>query len=83
VAYQCIDGWVISDSNSKSKLVYSKYPLIVKAIKTWLNKNIADSAIGEFDASKTITESILQLQNSFGHGYLNIPDYRSIVEKAI
>jgi hypothetical protein len=81
---QChIDGWLISNSDSGTKLVFSSDSTIVKAIKSWLNNNIADSAIGEFDASKSITESIQQLKNSFGHGYLNISDYRSMIEKAI
>jgi hypothetical protein len=78
-----IDSWVIPNSDPRSTLVYSKDPIIVKAIKNWLNNNISDSAIGEFDASKTIAESIQQLQNSFGHGYLNATDYRLMIEKAI
>jgi hypothetical protein len=63
---QCyIEGWLLQDGT------YSTDAKKVKEMKNWLNTNIADSAIFEFDASKDVQDAMTDLEVAFGSGYDN------------
>jgi hypothetical protein len=75
---QCaIEGWTLLDGT------YSTDVKKVKEIKTWLNGNIALTAMDAYDAKLQVADAMKKLANEYGKGSLDKDDLIDVIKEAI